>query len=127
MNKAGQLVLSFSLNDDYYAINFDHVSEVIEKKLIVPFPMSKDPAKKGIISIRGKVLPVFVPLFYPKDKPDGGDKILVLNHKQEKYAIMVDKVKKVRLEAPCRAGDTVNIQAKPTLIVNHESILGKNL
>lgn len=94
---AGQLVV-FTLGAEEYALPIGCVHEII--RWTQPRSVaSEDPSVCGVISLRGKILPVFelatrlgLP---PTDHADGGAKIVIVETEDAMAGVIVDDVEEV--------------------------------
>jgi purine-binding chemotaxis protein CheW len=93
--------LSFSINNELFAINVSKVLEVLQKQPITQVPDAPE-FIRGIINFRGEVVPVFetrVRFRFPPRHPDDPFVIIVLDLSSENFTMrmgaIVDKVRDV--------------------------------
>ncbi len=89
--------IEFGIEQERYAIKISDIHEIIKLQDITEIP-NVQPYVKGVINLRGKVVPV-ISLRY-LFQVDGEAKtkqprIIVVNHKDDVVGIMVDQVNKV--------------------------------
>jgi purine-binding chemotaxis protein CheW len=92
-----QQLLSFLLGDEEYGVNILMIREIIRLTTITPVPRAPSYIK-GIISLRGAVLPILdlhQLLSIPETQPDKKSRILVVNLEAGPIGIIVDAVTEV--------------------------------
>ncbi|MEK3917191.1 MULTISPECIES: chemotaxis protein CheW [Paenibacillus] len=80
-----------------YAVRIEEIHEIIKMQTITEIPHCK-PYVKGVINLRGKVVPVvsFRNLFgLPEQQDTKTTRIVVVKHREESVGIIVDQVNKV--------------------------------
>lgn len=103
--------LTFKIGDEQYGVGIEHVMEIIGMIKITPMPETQE-FIKGVINLRGKVIPVMsVRLrFSMKEKEfDERTCIIVVRVQSQEIGLIVDTVSEV-LEIP-----EDNIQAPPKI------------
>jgi purine-binding chemotaxis protein CheW len=104
--------IEFRIGEENYAIRIEHIHEIIRLQTITPLPHSK-PYVKGVINLRGHVVPVISlrRLFGMADDTDTkSTRIVVIKHLEQSVGVRVDLVNKVTLypvvqPPPERIGD----------------------
>ncbi|HZJ84656.1 MAG TPA: chemotaxis protein CheW [Syntrophomonadaceae bacterium] len=93
--------LTFSLGSEFYGIEIKYVTEIIGIQPITEVPELPDYVK-GIINLRGKIIPVMdVRLRFKKPPQDYNDRtcIIIIDVKETDIGLIVDSVSEV-LEIP---------------------------
>lgn len=91
--------LTFSLEDEFYGIEIMHVIEIVGIQVITAVPELPEYVK-GIINLRGKIIPVMdVRLRFKKEPKEYNDRtcIIVINIKDISIGLIVDSVSEVIL------------------------------
>jgi len=115
--------LTFQLDKEVYAVNILHVTEIIELLKVTPMPEA-DPCMKGVINLRGKVIPVMsIRLRFEMKEVDYTAKtcIVVVRVGEIEMGIIVDSVCEV-LDI-----DDSNITEPPTLRENSDKRFVKGM
>lgn len=89
--------VEFGIAEEQYAIRIHDIHEIIKMQEITMIPHVR-PYVKGVINLRGKVVPVLSlrSLFGMEEKPFvQSTRIVVVNHREDTVGIIVDKVNKV--------------------------------
>ncbi|HZG84252.1 chemotaxis protein CheW [Paenibacillus sp.] len=80
-----------------YALNIRDIHEIIKMQTVTEIPNSK-PYVKGVINLRGKIVPI-VSLRYlfhlPEEESTKASRIVVVNHREDTVGVIVDQVNKV--------------------------------
>lgn len=90
-------VLSFLIEDQYYGIEIIHIIEIIEMQTITIVPQIP-PYIKGIINLRGKIIPVMdvrIRFGKPEKTYDDRTSIVVIEIKGVSVGLIVDIVEEV--------------------------------
>src|SRR3954453_6282510 len=134
---ARQLVV-FSLGDEEYALPITQVHEIIrftEPRSVA----SADPGVRGVISLRGKILPVYDLAtrlgLAQEPRTEGEAKIVIVETADDMAGVVVDDVEEVitidageRDEAPTPAGRCIagiaRIGDRPVVLLDPEGIVG---
>jgi len=88
-------VVVFRLSDHYFAINVDKVREIIRYREPTPMPMSH-PAMKGIIEVRGNVIPILdLRAYYGFEGEGKGAHIIISEFSMMKVGFLVDEVDRI--------------------------------
>ena len=131
-----QLVV-FSLGDEEYALPITQVHEIIrfaEPRSVA----SADPSVRGVISLRGKILPVYdlaIRLGVTNARAAADAKIVVVEHADDLAGVVVDEVEEVLTvqaadleEAPIAGGRCVDGIAKVDdrliVLLDAEAVVG---
>lgn len=104
--------IEFRIGEENYAIRIEQIHEIIKLQTITHIPHSRSYVK-GVINLRGKVVPVISlsSLFGMEDDTDTrATRIVVIKHLEESVGIWVDLVNKVTIypviqPPPERVGD----------------------
>lgn len=104
--------IEFCIGEENYAIRIEQIHEIIKLQTITHIPHSRSYVK-GVINLRGKVVPVISlrSLFGMEDDADTrATRIVVIKHLEESVGIWVDLVNKVTFypviqPPPERVGD----------------------
>lgn len=97
MNSGSEQYIQFEIGQEKYAIHISEIHEIIKMQEISEIPNVK-PYVKGVINLRGKIVPVISlrELFgLEKEEYKKQTRIIVVNHKDETVGIIVDRVDKV--------------------------------
>jgi purine-binding chemotaxis protein CheW len=89
--------IEFGIASERYAIRIEDIHEIIKMQNITQIP-NVMPYVKGVINLRGKVVPVISlrNLFnFPEEEYTKATRIVVVNHNEDSVGIMVDRVNKV--------------------------------
>lgn len=89
--------VEFGVDHEHYAIPISDVHEIIRMQEITEIPSSRHYVK-GIINLRGKIVPVLslrVLLQMEEVDPTKHTRILVVHHQEESLGVIVDNVNKV--------------------------------
>ncbi|MCL2065277.1 MAG: chemotaxis protein CheW [Candidatus Cloacimonetes bacterium] len=93
--------LTFNLMDEFYGINVDRILQIIAIPDITKIPKTP-PFVKGVINLRGKIIPVIdlrLRFKLPEQEYDDRTSIVIIKIKTEKgevfIGIIVDKVREV--------------------------------
>lgn len=89
--------VEFNAGNESYAILISDIHEIIRMQDITEIP-NAERYVKGVINLRGKIVPVISlrSLFMlAPDTPTKATRIVVVNHREEAVGIIVDKVNKV--------------------------------
>jgi purine-binding chemotaxis protein CheW len=89
--------IEFGIETEHYAIRIEDIHEIIKLQLITQLP-NVMPFVKGVINLRGKVIPVISlrNLFQLKEKEESKHtRIVVVHHQKNTVGIIVDNVNKV--------------------------------
>ncbi|AEX85178.1 chemotaxis protein CheW [Marinitoga sp. 1135] len=89
--------VSFSVDDEKFAIDINHIDTVIEYQKTTKIPESSD-FIEGIVNFRDGVIPIInlrVKFNYPQFEDKLKAKVLVVKIEDKKYGLMVDEVKEV--------------------------------
>jgi purine-binding chemotaxis protein CheW len=131
-----QLVV-FSLGDEEYALPIEQVHEIIRHK--EPRSVaSADPSVRGVISLRGRILPVHdlaTRLGLDHPGPPAGAKIVIVETGEDMAGVVVDDVEEVVTvdgaqleEAPAAGGPCVDGIAKIgdrlVVLLDPEAVVG---
>jgi purine-binding chemotaxis protein CheW len=115
-------LLTFQLNDEFFALDVMHVKHILEVSDITGVPDTPD-YLKGVINLHGNVIPVIdlrmMMGFELKDFTEDSAIIVLApdNHQDSSLGLIVDMVKEVI--------ETEGIEMKPT-VVDHEKGMLKN-
>ncbi|WP_276352357.1 chemotaxis protein CheW [Cohnella caldifontis] len=89
--------VEFGIEAEQYAIRIHDIHEIIKMQEITQIPSVK-PYVKGVINLRGKIVPVLSlrKLFGMEEAPaEKSTRIVVVNHLEDTVGIIVDRVNKV--------------------------------
>jgi purine-binding chemotaxis protein CheW len=89
--------VQFGIEKERYAIRIDEIHEIIKMQDITLFPNVK-PYVKGVINLRGKVVPVLSlrQLFgMPEISDSKTTRIIVVRHREDTIGVIVDHVSQV--------------------------------
>lgn len=89
--------LTFILNNEYFAIEIEHIIEIIGIQKITNIP-DLPTFIKGIVNLRGKVIPIIdLRMRFGFEQIDFDDRtcIVILNFNEHYYGIIVDRVLEV--------------------------------
>ncbi|WP_223067272.1 chemotaxis protein CheW [Paenibacillus caui] len=89
--------VEFGIENEQYAIRIQEIHEIIKMQDITQIPNVK-PYVKGVINLRGKIVPVLSlrAMFEMADKPySKTSRIVVVHHREDTVGIIVDRVSKV--------------------------------
>jgi purine-binding chemotaxis protein CheW len=90
-------LIGFYLDESLFGIDISNILEIIKYREITPLPESP-PYVKGILNLRGKVIPVFSLRskfgLYEKEEMEKG-RIIVIENQSGDYGIIVDSVTEV--------------------------------
>jgi len=90
-------LIGLYLDENLFGIDISNILEIIKYRAITPLPESP-PYVKGIINLRGKVIPVFSLRskfgFYEKEEMEKG-RIIVIENESGDYGVIVDSVTEV--------------------------------
>ncbi|MBP1990688.1 chemotaxis protein CheW [Paenibacillus eucommiae] len=89
--------IEMTVGKESYAIRIEEIHEIIKMQAITDIPQSKHYVK-GVINLRGKVVPVVSlrSLFsLPDEAFTKNTRIVVVRHQEESIGIIVDQVNKV--------------------------------
>lgn len=87
----------FTISNEQYAINIHHVQEIINLAKICETPNSTRHYLKGVINVRGSVIPVISVckrLGKPELEPTKHTRIIITEYEGQNVGIVVDKIKK---------------------------------
>lgn len=91
MSKLREYVI-FKLDGEYYGLNIHNVENIEKRFDITRIPHSK-PYVKGIINLRGNVIPIVdlrARFHLPAVEPTDDTRIIIINHHDLKIGIIVD-------------------------------------
>lgn len=94
---AQEQYVEFGIENEQYAIRIQDIHEIIKLQDITQIPNVK-PYVKGVINLRGKIVPVISlrNLFDMQEKaPAKSTRIMVVHHQEDTVGIIVDRVSKV--------------------------------
>ncbi|WP_123040301.1 chemotaxis protein CheW [Cohnella candidum] len=94
---AQEQYVEFGIENEQYAIRIQDIHEIIKLQDITQIPNVK-PYVKGVINLRGKIVPVLSlrNLFDMQEKaPSKSTRIVVVHHQEDTVGIIVDRVSKV--------------------------------
>lgn len=97
MSKQVERYLTFYLSDEEYGIEIKRVREIIRLLPITHVPLSP-PYLKGVINLRGKVIPVIslrLKFGMPESEPTESSCIIVVEFERELVGILVDTISEV--------------------------------
>jgi purine-binding chemotaxis protein CheW len=89
--------IEFGIEDEQYAIRIEDIHEIIKMQSVTEIPNVMHYVK-GVINLRGKIVPVISlrNLFNLEEKKYTKDtRIVVVHHQEESVGIVVDRVNKV--------------------------------
>jgi purine-binding chemotaxis protein CheW len=89
--------VEFGIELEHYAIHIEDIHEIIKMQDITQIP-NVMPYVKGVINLRGKIVPVISlrNLFsLPENEASKSSRIVVVNHREDTVGIIVDHVNKV--------------------------------
>jgi purine-binding chemotaxis protein CheW len=89
--------IEFGIEKEQYAIGIQDIHEIIKLQEITQIP-NVLPYVKGVINLRGKIVPVISlrNLFsLPENEASKSSRIVVVNHREDTVGIIVDRVNKV--------------------------------
>ncbi|MCK4739126.1 MAG: chemotaxis protein CheW [Deltaproteobacteria bacterium] len=87
--------ISFTLDDEEYAIEVKHIKEIITIKELTDVPKAP-PGILGVLSLRGAVIPVMnLKSRLGLNQDESGNRIIIVNDKDELLGLLVDTVKHV--------------------------------
>jgi purine-binding chemotaxis protein CheW len=89
--------VEFGIDNEQYAIRIQDIYEIIKMQQITQIPNAM-PYVKGVINLRGKIVPVISLryLFGLADKESSKTtRIVVVHHREDSIGIIVDRVNKV--------------------------------
>jgi purine-binding chemotaxis protein CheW len=89
--------IEMTVGNESYAVKIEDIHEIIKMQAITDLPHSKYYVK-GVINLRGKVVPVVSlrNMFgLPDEEHTKATRIVVVNHQEEAVGIIVDQVNKV--------------------------------
>ncbi|WP_274362418.1 chemotaxis protein CheW [Paenibacillus thermotolerans] len=89
--------VEFGVGSERYAVRIQDVNEIIKVQKITPLP-NIDPFIKGVINLRGKLVPVVTihSVFgFPEPEYSKSTRIMVIHYSDEAIGIVVDHVNKV--------------------------------
>ncbi|GIQ69922.1 chemotaxis protein CheW [Xylanibacillus composti] len=89
--------VEFVVSEERYAVKISLIQEIIKMQDITAVPNVR-PYIKGVINLRGKVVPVISlrKLFHMEEQEETKlSRIIVVNHREEAVGMLVDKVNKV--------------------------------
>ena len=88
------MYMTFKSGNEFYGLKIEYVSEIIQFQAITPIPETEDYIR-GLINLRGKVIPVIDVRLRFKQKPfEYNDRtcIIVLNVKSMLVGLIVEKI-----------------------------------
>lgn len=91
MSKQREFVI-FKLDGEYYGLNIHNVENIEKRFDITRVPHSK-PYVKGIINLRGNVIPIVdlrARFHLPMVEPTDETRIIIINHQELKIGMIVD-------------------------------------
>lgn len=89
--------VEFSIGKESYAISISDIHEIIRMLDITEIPNSQAYVR-GVINLRGKIVPVIslrILFDMPADGLSKATRIIVVNHREDSVGIIVDRVDKV--------------------------------
>jgi purine-binding chemotaxis protein CheW len=89
--------IEFGIENEQYAIRIEDIHEIIKMQEITQIPNVK-PYVKGVINLRGKIVPVLSlrHMFHlHENEYSKSTRIVVVNHREDTVGIIVDLVNKV--------------------------------
>ncbi|MFD0714232.1 chemotaxis protein CheW [Paenibacillus sp. GCM10027626] len=89
--------IEMTVGEELYAVRIEEIHEIIKMQTVTEIPHCKSYVK-GVINLRGKVVPVisFRHMFGLPEQPDTkATRIVVVKHREESVGIIVDQVNKV--------------------------------
>lgn len=89
--------MTFKSGNEYFALKIQYVSEIICFQAITPIPETEDYIK-GLINLRGKIIPVIDVRLRFKQEPLGYDDrtcIMVINVKSTVVGLIIEKIAEV--------------------------------
>jgi purine-binding chemotaxis protein CheW len=89
--------IEMTVGAEAYAVRIEEIQEIIKMQTVTEIPHCK-PYVKGVINLRGKVVPIisFRNLFGMPEEPfTKATRIVVVKHQEEAVGIIVDQVNKV--------------------------------
>lgn len=99
MSNQSQHVI-FRLEEDVYALNIHHIQEIINMKDICETPKSQRPYLKGVINVRGNIIPVISlrERFQGETSPiTRTTRIVITEIAEQNIGIIVDEIIKAEL------------------------------
>lgn len=136
--------LTFSLANEYYAIDIKQITEIVGITTITELPNMPD-YLKGLINLRGKVVPVIdIRLKFGMDEKDYDERtcIIIIDNDNKNVGIIVDNVSEVYTITEENISQTSKTQHKSIrqfikgfgkvgnsvkIIIDTDSMLGNNL
>ncbi|WP_274365973.1 chemotaxis protein CheW [Paenibacillus thermotolerans] len=94
---ANEQYVEFGIENEQYAIRIEEINEIIKMQDVTQVP-NVMPYVKGVINLRGKIVPIISlrSLFrLPEREYTKTTRIVVVRHKEEQIGIIVDYVNKV--------------------------------
>lgn len=115
--------VTFSYGGGRYAVSIQHVREVVEMQPINPYPVAPE-EHKGIVNIRGRILPVMQPALRGSKCCEAADRLIIMEFEENQpFCLCVSQVSKVLLDPmEAEAGYTVNVSDQPILILDQSMI-----
>src|SRR5690242_1314230 len=89
--------IAFSIANEQYAIRIQDIHEIIKMQDIAQIP-NVMPYVKGVINLRGKIVPVISLRHFfhiPEEQYTKSTRIVVVRHLEDTVGIIVDRVNKV--------------------------------
>ncbi|MFC6331585.1 chemotaxis protein CheW [Paenibacillus septentrionalis] len=89
--------VEFGIEDETYALKISDIQEIIKVQEMTEIPNCRSYVK-GVINLRGKIVPIIsLRLLFElkEDELTKASRIIVVNHKEEAVGIVVDRVNKV--------------------------------
>ena len=107
----------FRVIDEVYALNIMHIQEIIKMKEIFETPNSSRNYLKGVINVRGNIIPVISlseRFGYVQPAPTRSSRIIITKVQELFVGIIVDEIEKVE-NLECKPlPDTVNEKIRAT-------------
>lgn len=121
-------LLTFDINMSKFAIEFNHIQEVLEHFKPTPYPFEVD-GHVGVINLRGNVIPIINPFEEEVSSLNSDStKIIILDSKDKhSVGIVVENVKKVNVDKEfideVVAEKVISVDNQPVRYVLVESLL----
>ena len=111
--------MTFLIGDEEYGIGIKLIQEIVTMQSITGIPDSED-STKGIINLRGDILPVYdfrLKLEFEGREYDKETIILIVNMEEKKFGIIVDRISEVILLKRTEIKDAPNMKNIPSSYV----------
>ena len=107
----------FRVKDEVYALNIMHIQEIIKMKEICETPNSSRNYLKGVINVRGNIIPVISlseRFGYVQQEPSRTTRIIITKVQDQFVGIIVDEIIKVEKLENNPLPETVNEKIRAT-------------